>query len=110
MFALAIWDRAARRLVLARDRIGIKPLFYASGSRGFGFASEIKALVAAGLTECRGDPGALRHYLSCGYGPRTGPIYQDVQRVAPRELLIVAGESVRPPPDRDRPAAGGRPP
>jgi asparagine synthase (glutamine-hydrolysing) len=95
MFALAIWDRAARRLVLARDRIGIKPLFYASGSRGFGFASEIKALVAAGLTECRVDPGALRHYLSCGYVPRTDTIYQDVQRVAPGELLIVEGESVR---------------
>src|SRR5437764_1167787 len=62
MFALAIWDRAARRLVLARDRIGIKPLFYASGSRGFGFASEIKALVAAGLTECRVDPAPLRTF------------------------------------------------
>src|SRR2546425_675682 len=95
MFALAIWDRAARRLVLARDRIGIKPLFYASGRRGFGFASEIKALVAAGLTERRVDPGALRHYLSCGYVPRTDTIYQDVQRVAPGELLIVEGESVR---------------
>src|SRR5213593_953700 len=83
MFALAIWDRAARRLVLARDRLGIKPLFYTSGSAGFAFASEIKALVAAGLTERRVDAGALRHYLSCGYVPGGDTIYQDVQRVAP---------------------------
>src|SRR5438132_12118978 len=88
MFALAIWDRAARRLVLARDRIGIKPLFYASGSRGFGFASEIKALVAAGLTECRVDPGALRHYPSCGYVPPTDATYQGVQPLPPGRLLL----------------------
>src|SRR5207253_1232967 len=97
MFALAIWDRAARRLVLARDRIGIKPLFYASGSRGFGFASEIKALVAAGLTECRVDPGALRHYLSCGYVPRTDTIYPDVQRGPAAHFLgdVPRGSSLR---------------
>jgi len=95
MFALAIWDRAARRLVLARDRLGIKPLFYTSGARGFGFASEIKALVAAGLTERQVDPGALHHYLSCGYVPGTATIYQDVHRLGAGELLVLEGERVR---------------
>src|SRR2546427_11385137 len=95
MFALAVWDRTARRLVLARDRLGIKPLFYTSGSAGFAFASEIKALVAAGLTERRVDAGALRHYLSCGYVPGGDTIYQDVQRVAPGELLVLDRAGVR---------------
>ena len=95
MFALAIWDRTARRLVLARDRLGIKPLFYTSGARGFGFASEIKALVAAGLTDRQVDPGALHHYLSCGYVPGTATIYQDVHRLGAGELLVLEGERVR---------------
>jgi len=95
MFALAIWDRTARRLVLARDRLGIKPLFYTSGARGFGFASEIKALVAAGLTDRQVDPGALHHYLSCGYVPGTATIYRDVHRLAAGELLVLEGERVR---------------
>src|SRR5436309_5628892 len=94
MFALAIWDRAAERLVLARDRLGIKPLFYTSGPRGFGFASEIKALVAGRLTQRQVDPGALLHYLSCGYVPGAATIYRDVQRLAPGELLVADRDGV----------------
>ena len=94
MFALAIWDRAAERLVLARDRLGIKPLFYTSGARGFGFASEIKALVAGRLTQRQVDPGALLHYLSCGYVPGAATIYRDVQRLAPGELLVADRDGV----------------
>src|SRR3989441_7211100 len=90
MFALAIWDRPARRLVLARDRLGIKPLFYTSGARDFGFASEIKALVAAGLTERQVDPGALHHYLSCGYVPGTTTIYRDRSEEHTSELQSLA--------------------
>ncbi len=84
MFALAIWDRTLKRLVLARDRLGIKPLFYSGvGPRGFGFASEIKALLAARLSRREVDPDALLQYLSCGYVPGTATIYRDVHRLAP---------------------------
>ncbi len=90
MFALAIWDRTLKRLVLARDRLGIKPLFYSGvGPRGFGFASEIKALLAARLSRREVDPDALLQYLSCGYVPGTETIYRDVHRVAPGELLVL---------------------
>src|SRR5207249_7022732 len=81
-------------LVLARDRLGIKPLFYTSGPRGFGFASEIKALVAGRLTQRQVDPGALLHYLSCGYVPGAATIYRDVQRLAPGELLVADRDGV----------------
>src|SRR5213078_3500015 len=84
----------AERLVLARDRLGIKPLFYTSGARGFGFASEIKALVAGRLTQRQVDPGALLHYLSCGYVPGAATIYRDVQRLAPGELLVADRDGV----------------
>src|SRR5439155_1485444 len=89
MFALAIWDRTLKRLVLARDRLGIKPLFYSAGAQGFGFASGIKALLAARMTRSEVHPDALLHYLSCGYVPGTDTIYRDVHRLAPGELLVL---------------------
>src|SRR3989442_304303 len=96
MFALAIWDRTVKRLVLARDRLGIKPLFYSSaGPRGFGFASEIKALLAARMSRREVDPDALLHYLSCGYVPGTATIYRDVHRLAPGELLVLDAGGLR---------------
>src|SRR5439155_1713977 len=88
MFALAIWDRTLKRLVLARDRLGIKPLFYSAGAQGFGFVSEIKALLAARMTRREVHPDGLLHYLSCGYVPGTDTIYRDVHRLAPGELLV----------------------
>src|SRR5205823_4463107 len=96
MFALAIWDRAARRLVLARDRLGIKPLFYTSGPRGFGFASEIKALVAAGLSDRQVDPGALHHYLSCGYVPGTSTPLRTFSVTFPEDPVFDEARYSRP--------------
>lgn len=69
MFALAWWDDAAGRLLLARDRIGIKPLYYARVGGGLAFASEPKALLALPDVAARLDPEALSDFLSYGYVP-----------------------------------------
>jgi asparagine synthase (glutamine-hydrolysing) len=66
MFALAIWDSRERKLILARDRLGIKPLYYAHSARRFVFASQVKALLASGLVEERFSRDALITYLSFG--------------------------------------------
>jgi len=73
MFAIALWDRSRQRLLLARDRVGIKPLFYASVGERLFFGSEIKAILATGVDLGRLDPLGLHQYLSLEYTltPRT---------------------------------------
>jgi asparagine synthase (glutamine-hydrolysing) len=64
MFAFAIWDKKNQSLFLARDRMGIKPLYYAQTPSGFYFASNPQALLATGLCDTRIDPVGLHHQLS----------------------------------------------
>lgn len=73
MFGFAIWDARRRELVLARDRLGIKPLYYSAIPGGVVFASEVGAVLASGLIERELDLRALDHYLTFGYTlpPRT---------------------------------------
>lgn len=66
MFALAIWDEARQTLVLARDRLGIKPLYLTERSGGLAFASQIKALLAGGIAEPTLSPDAVRSFLAYG--------------------------------------------
>ncbi len=88
MFGIAIWDERRRRLVLARDRMGVKPLYYAVGEWGIAFASEVKSLLACGLLQPRLDPAAAELYLAYGYlpGPRT--LFEGVRKLAPAHTLI----------------------
>ena len=87
MFAVALWDRRAGTLILARDRVGIKPLYYAvAGDRLF-FGSEIKSILAAGGISPALDPAALDHYLSFLYTPRDGSILEGVRKLPPGHLL-----------------------
>ena len=74
MFAFALWDAKRRRLLLARDRVGKKPLKYARVPGGLLFASELKAILASGAVEPRVDLAAVRQFLSLAYvpSPRTG--------------------------------------
>ncbi len=67
MFAMAIWDRALRRLVLCRDRMGVKPLYYAETPEGVAFASEVKALRGVPGVDTTLDPEAVDEYLTLGY-------------------------------------------
>jgi asparagine synthase (glutamine-hydrolysing) len=83
MFALAIWDARRRRLLLARDRFGIKPLYVVEAPWGLAFASELKALVAAGLTSRSLDWGALDAYFQLGYIPAPLSVFGDVRKLEP---------------------------
>jgi asparagine synthase (glutamine-hydrolysing) len=73
IFAIAVWDQRERRLVLCRDRFGVKPLYYADDAVGLVFGSELKAVAVARTAEPEIDAGALGDYLAFGYvpGPRT---------------------------------------
>jgi asparagine synthase (glutamine-hydrolysing) len=87
MFGLAIWDSRSRRLLVARDRIGIKPLHYAEAGGRLYFGSEIKSLLQAPDLPRDIDVGALDHYLSFLYTPRDGSIFTHVRKLPPGHLL-----------------------
>ena len=87
MFAYAIWDAAAETLVLTRDRFGIKPLYIVTGDWGIAFASELKALHAAGLTTRELDWEALDAYVQLGYVPAPATPFRDVRKLEPGHWL-----------------------
>jgi asparagine synthase (glutamine-hydrolysing) len=87
MFGVAIWDKNARTLLIARDRIGIKPMHYATVNGRLYFASELKSLLEAPGLSREIDPGALDHYLSFLYTPRDGSIFKSVRKLPPGHLL-----------------------
>jgi asparagine synthase (glutamine-hydrolysing) len=87
MFAFAIWDERAQRLVLARDRLGKKPLYYAVTDRGLVFASELKALLV-GVSTPAIDPLALHHYLTFQYVPTPLTIFQGIRKLRPGHVLV----------------------
>jgi asparagine synthase (glutamine-hydrolysing) len=94
-FAFALWDRPRRRLILARDRAGILPLYYARTSEGVLFGSEVKALLATTRVSAALDPNALDELMTfwAPLAPRT--IFAGIQQVCPGELVIVEGRSIR---------------
>ncbi|HTT66597.1 MAG TPA: asparagine synthase (glutamine-hydrolyzing) [Gemmatimonadales bacterium] len=88
MFALAIWDTRRRRLLLARDRFGIKPLYVVEGRWGLAFATELKALTALGLTQRTLDWEALDAYFQLGYIPAPLSPFADVRKLEPGFTLV----------------------
>lgn len=96
MFAIALWDSRKRQLILLRDRLGIKPLFYAVSAEGLVFGSEIKAILAAGHRR-ELDPLALDDYLSFDYVPGPRTIFQGILRLPPGHLLV-ASPTAQPQP------------
>ena len=87
MFALAFADLTTGEVVLARDRMGIKPLYWADSARGFGFASEAKALLAAGLAEPRLDLSAANQLLAHFVVPAPWCAYGGARSLRPGEVL-----------------------
>jgi asparagine synthase (glutamine-hydrolysing) len=85
MFAFASWDTQAKRLLLARDRLGIKPLYYRLLPDGIAFASELKALMLLGKPEI--DPSAVRDFLFHGYVPAPKTIYRGICKLPAAHTL-----------------------
>ena len=89
MFAIAVWDERAGRLVLARDRAGKKPLFYYRDPRRLVFGSEIKALFAHPDVPVRIDETTLRGFFVHGYVQHPGTLYHGVRQVDPATVAVV---------------------
>lgn len=89
MFAIAILDRKARSVFLARDRIGEKPLYYALGDGYFVFASELKAVLSSGLVPFRLDPAAIHAYFHFQYVPEPATPIQGLNKLPAGHTLSV---------------------
>ncbi|MFZ0116107.1 MAG: asparagine synthase (glutamine-hydrolyzing) [Xanthobacteraceae bacterium] len=90
MFAFAVWERDSGRVVLARDRLGIKPLYWARSPHAFRFASTLPALLAAGDVDTTIDAAALHHYMSFhAVVPRDMTILNGVRRLPAATLMVI---------------------
>jgi asparagine synthase (glutamine-hydrolysing) len=92
MFAFAIWDDRARRLTVARDRLGIKPLYYWPTADGVAFASELRSFQALEEFPREIDPAAVREYLALGYVPDPSCILRGVRKLPPAHVLTWSAE------------------
>jgi len=95
MFAIAIWDRRSGLFHLVRDRMGVKPVYYADTPRGIVFGSEIKAILASGLVEREVNGRALWDYLTFRYVPGPDTIWKGIFSVPPGARLTVSLDSGR---------------
>jgi asparagine synthase (glutamine-hydrolysing) len=118
MFAIAVWDSRRKVLFLARDRLGIKPLYYAARDGGLVFASELKALLQHPSVPRRIDLSAIDRYLTHLYIPSPGTVFEGVRKLPPGHRLSWSGGEPRverywdlrfeaPPPGRSLDEAAG---
>jgi len=89
MFAFALWDARRARLLLARDRVGKKPLFYAARGPVFVFGSEVKGLLRHPAVEAAPAVAAFPHYFAFGYAPPGETFYRDVHELPPAHWMTV---------------------
>jgi asparagine synthase (glutamine-hydrolysing) len=95
MFAFAIWDRTERTLFVARDRMGVKPLYYAERDGNFAFASRPSALTALLDESLDMDPEALRVYMELGYVPAPLSFHRGLKKLPPAHYLLVSARGIR---------------
>jgi asparagine synthase (glutamine-hydrolysing) len=93
MFAIAVWDKRAKKLILARDRLGIKPLYYSVASRRLVFGSELKTILSDGIDRDV-DFQSLHDYLSLNYVPGPRTIFKQIRSLPPAHILTCSGDSV----------------
>ena len=95
MFAFGIWDARRRRLLLARDRLGIKPLYYTRSGQFLLFASEIKALLASGLVDSRPNYEGVASYLAFRHPVSPGTMFEGVHALPPGHFLVAEDGETR---------------
>ncbi|MEI2671591.1 MAG: asparagine synthase (glutamine-hydrolyzing) [Marmoricola sp.] len=95
MFAIALWDKRLKRLVLVRDRLGKKPLYYWLRDGKISWASELKALLADPRLPRRPDLTAINHYLSFKYVPAPLSAVENVNKLPPAHMLVMADGGVK---------------
>ena len=95
MFGFALWDSDRGRLVIARDYIGIKPVYLYRDSTRLIFASEAKSILALPDIDADIDPVGLEEYLSLGYTPTNGSIFRGIEKLPPASLLICEDGSIK---------------
>ena len=91
MFAFALWDRRQRRLVLARDRLGIKPLYFYRDAEKLLFGSELKAILVHPGVPRQIDPAALEDYVAFGMIPGARSVFRNLEKLPPAHVLVAAG-------------------
>ena len=95
MFAIAIWDARNRKLILARDRVGKKPLFYFYDGSRIAFASEMKAILEIPGVPREIDPEAVSDYFSFLYIPAPKSIFKNIRKVLPGHYLVASRDGIR---------------
>src|SRR5262249_40681156 len=100
MFAFALWDRKGRRLLLARDRLGIKPLYFYRDGEKLVFGSELKALLTHPGVRRQVDVASLEDYLAFGMVCGERSIFQNVEKLPPAHVLVVTPEDLGRSPRR----------
>jgi asparagine synthase (glutamine-hydrolysing) len=106
IFGFALWDERRARLLVARDQLGVKPVYWWTDGRRVAAASEIGALLALGVVTPRIDPVALDHYLAWRFVPSPRTLFAGISKLAPGTLLTADDSGVRV---RDYRAAPGGP-
>ena len=91
MYAFALWDEERSRLVLARDRLGIKPLYLCRTGGRLVFASEAKAILSLPDVQASIDPAALEEYLALGYTPNETSLFVGIDKLPPASVLVCEG-------------------
>jgi len=109
MFAFAVWDVTKRRLLLARDRIGIKPLFYRNEPGRIVFASELRALRALCEQPLDLDPQAIYDFFAFRYVPAPRTVYRGVEKLLPGHVILADANGIRVTSYWDVPLAEGPP-
>jgi asparagine synthase (glutamine-hydrolysing) len=96
MFAFVLWERDSGRIVMARDRLGIKPLYLTENARAVRFASSLPALLTAGGVDTEIDPAALHHYMSFhAVVPAPLTILKGVRKLPPATILVIEPDGMR---------------